>query len=630
MKILSEKLNTDSLISKLNESNNLIEQFIWLNEQAPEKIVFSQGYLADDSKNRLWKDFKNHEVFDKVARIVNYISALGLEPNSNLAIISNTRYEWSVLDYAILASGHKTISIYPSLTAEDIGFIIKDSNSKHVFAENQECLEKVQKALSNTSLDSLIKITTIESEINDPKIEKLDVVINRCEPVDTLKILDNIKSIKRDSVACLVYTSGTTGTPKGVVQTHGNHLANVRQAVESKVFGMDGRLFLYLPLAHSFARLIHHIGFLTPSTLVLPAIINKKSSKIDLQALATDIQESNADYFPSVPRLFEKIKTGLEEKMKDCSFQGKLLKLAITSSQKQYKLKNNLSCQIEQNNTNDCCICNSFQKLINSLIYILTSPIRKKVVTKIFGTNFKHAIIGGAKLNTDLNLFFDSIGIGLYEGYGLTETCVATNVNLPHKRRIGSVGPLFNDTVIKIAEDGEIMFKGPSIAVGYYNNPEETNKSWDKDGWFHTGDIGYLDQDGFLFITDRKKEIIVTAGGKNIPPQKIEQLIKISPLVSQVLLFGDGKPYCIALIWIVGVSDINQDKVNKQEFENKIQLHIDKINSSLPSYEQIKRFVLLDNEPSIDNGMLTPTLKIKRKVVVERFKREIEGVYGKE
>ena len=630
MKILSEKLNTDSLISKLNESNNLIEQFIWLNEQAPEKIVFSQGYLADDSKNRLWKDFKNHEVFDKVARIVNYISALGLEPNSNLAIISNTRYEWSVLDYAILASGHKTISIYPSLTAEDIGFIIKDSNSKHVFAENQECLEKVQKALSNTSLDSLIKITTIESEINDPKIEKLDVVINRCEPVDTLKILDNIKSIKRDSVACLVYTSGTTGTPKGVVQTHGNHLANVRQAVESKVFGMDGRLFLYLPLAHSFARLIHHIGFLTPSTLVLPAIINKKSSKIDLQALATDIQESNADYFPSVPRLFEKIKTGLEEKMKDCSFQGKLLKLAITSSQKQYKLKNNLSCQIEQNNTNDCCICNSFQKLINSLIYILTSPIRKKVVTKIFGTNFKHAIIGGAKLNTDLNLFFDSIGIGLYEGYGLTETCVETNVNLPHKRRIGSVGPLFNDTVIKIAEDGEIMFKGPSIAVGYYNNPEETNKSWDKDGWFHTGDIGYLDQDGFLFITDRKKEIIVTAGGKNIPPQKIEQLIKISPLVSQVLLFGDGKPYCIALIWIVGVSDINQDKVNKQEFENKIQLHIDKINSSLPSYEQIKRFVLLDNEPSIDNGMLTPTLKIKRKVVVERFKREIEGVYGKE
>lgn len=603
------------LIKSLNETENLPQAMINASQDT-SCGVYIQGALSENhtGAKRNWQSRNYNDVIQNISKIVALLQELNVKKGDSIAIISNTRSEWSETDYAIMALGAITVSVYPSLNEKDIAYILHDSKASIVFAENEEIVQKIKKIIeTETTIPANELHPEISIKLSELKVitfEPTDGTINESNlsqiqnksATDLPAIIKN-NQIRREDTASIVYTSGTTGAPKGVVQTHGNHLSNIRQAVQSGVFGIGEKLFLYLPLAHSFARLIHHIGFTTPSILVFPAITNHRSSKIDLSALGDDIRESNSNYLPTVPRLFEKIRTGIINESKSKTLKGMILRLCIEWSHRYYVTKDNAP-------------------LLQKFVYSATKKIRSKIKQNIFGNNFKHAIVGGAKFDPDINHFFESLDIQIYEGYGLTETCVATNVNLPHQRKIGSVGPLFEDVEIKIANDGEIHFRGPNIAKGYFNRPLATSQSWDKDGWFCTGDIGHIDKDGFLFITDRKKDILVTAGGKKVAPIPIEALIKKNSIISQALLFGDGKPYCIALLWL-----LNNHGINAQN-ENTIQDYITEINKTLSNFEQIKKFIILKDEPSIENGLLTPTLKVKKKEVFARYKNEIENLYS--
>lgn len=544
------------------------------------------------------------EVRNKVRKLAYYLNSIGVKQGDSVAILSNTRAEWMIADLAIVSLGAISVSVYHSLPPQDVGYILYDSGSQVIFCENEEQINKVL-SLSEQEFDvpeveirpkkrvklSPKKLISFEAAPEHELIVELSTIFeDNLTPIEFPKVT-------RDMIAALVYTSGTTGPPKGVIQTHGNHLSNVVQAIDSGMFALNGSLFLFLPLAHSFAKLIGYIGFLTPAVLKFPTIISSRESKVDLAQVAKDMSNAEAEVIPAVPRLFEKIKQKLE------GIDSKLIRLTIKAS---------LDWYVNQKQ-------NRASSLKTSILYYGTSPIRAKLKRKLFGTRFQHAISGGAKLPVAVNEFFDALGIEIYEGYGLTETVVATNVNRKGKRKIGSVGPCLNGVEVKISEDGEILFRGPNVSPGYFNRPIATQESFGE--WFKTGDIGYLDDEGFLFITDRKKDIIVTAGGKKVAPQELENELKGSPPISQAVIVGEGKPYIVALITV--------DPLAEGNINDRVQTIIENLNKSRASFEQIKAFRIIKEDFSIENGFLTPTMKVKRKLVAEHYKALIDEMYSK-
>lgn len=546
----------------------------------------------------------------RVRAIATYLMTFGVSKGTPVAIISNTRPEWSEADLGILAASGITVSIYPSLLTHEVGFILNDSKAKIIFAENEEQVTKLLALLNKQ-----IKIPAVEDQPEQEVTISFDKIISFEETAPHSLVTHfssvmseqkeiqkdfNLTSISRSDIASIVYTSGTTGPPKGVVQTHGNHLINVRQAIESGVFGLGGTLFLFLPLAHSFARLLHYIGFLSPTVLIYSRVADRKTSKIDLAAVGEDIRCSSPEFLPAVPRLFEKAQQALITK----SLDSKPLAFTLWVAEKSYHS----------------------HSLFFNLLRVITKPLRGKIKQKIFGKNFCHAISGGAKLPIEVNKFFDALDILILEGYGLTETCVATNVNLPQKRKLGTVGPLFKDVEIQIAEDGEILFRGPNITKGYLHRPKANAETWTSEGWFKTGDIGHLDEDGFLTITDRKKDIIVTAGGKKVAPQSLEVQLKGSRFISQAVVVGDGKPYCVALFSLDAII-VQKSGCNEEEVKNSLDEFVDTLNKNLASFEQIKKYRILPEDLTVENGLLTPTQKPKRREVMKRYKALIDEMY---
>lgn len=623
-----DRFSLDGVLNRINSAKNLAEAFASVARYGPDNLVYSAGQAINDqisgeqsphapsatsqtNQRREWKQSLYKDVLNRVVQTAALLKSLGVKRGDRVAIFSNTRPEWSECDYAILWCGAVTVSLYPSLLPDEIAYILRDSDARIVILENEELLQKLRAAqkLSPLNISEVISLERL-SDLSQAKL--LSEEIARFQGANV-----PLPEIDRESLAAIVYTSGTTGEPKGVMQTHGNHLANVAQASEVGIFSFNGSIFLYLPLAHSFARLIQHIGFLTPIELRFPAILNRSSSKIDLTALALDLREANSMHLATVPRLLEKMKHGVETLSHKGGVSGWLLKLTIANALKVYRGKGGV---------------------IDQLIFNGLAPIREKVKKRLFGADFKWAISGGAKLPEDVNEFFDALGMQIYEGYGLTETCVATNVNLPGRKKIGSVGPVFPNLAIKLAQDGEICYRGPNISPGYFNKPQATAASWDSEGWFSTGDIGRIDADGFLFITDRKKDIMVTAGGKNIPPLPIESKLKSSPFVSQVILLGEGRAFCAAL-FTLNLEEINLKCMqlnipvegelhDNQQIKGWIADFLGQVNQTLPSFEQIKRFSILPGDFSVDNGLLTPTMKLRRKVILERYKAEIEELYS--
>ncbi len=630
-------MNTLKDLSNLTESSSIAEAFFRLASSHPDLSVYAQAFESppDSTQSepaRTWRTASFIDVKNDINKIARSLRKLSVQKGTKVAIISQTRPEWMKIDLAILALGGVSVSVYQTLPADDIAYILYDSGAEIVFAENQEQVDKIADILGRsfsmpatedregTTVElSLKKVISIESSTWDsPLLASLADILNE-EPADSPQ---ETASIERDDLAALVYTSGTTGPPKGVMQSHENHLSNVRQAFDSGFLANDPSICLFLPLAHSFAKLMGYIGFLSGVELKFPAIIDTQTSKLNPQSTTRDIRESGANIFPVVPRLLEKMRDGVLAARNEPGAKGKLVSLALWAA-----ADNFASMKAGEK-----------PKLLTQAAYSGTEFLRKKLEQKLFGESLQFVLSGGAKLPIDVNEFFFGIGIKIIEGYGLTETCVATNVGRVGITPIGAVGPVLADDIkIRLGADGEICFQGPNIALGYYNRKTATEGSWDADGWFHTGDLGSIDDKGNLSIVGRKKEIIVTSGGKNIAPNDIEGLIKQSPLISQVVMLGDGRKYCIALICL------NPDEAKlwatreripeggalheNKELQQKIWAHVQKINEGLARHETIKKIHIVDEDFTVENGLLTPTFKAKRSLIEKLYEKEIDALY---
>jgi len=626
--------NDAYLYDNVSTTSSIAEAYWRRAAQTPNAPLYKWATASSADATRVWHTETYTTTARKIARLAHYLRSLGVGVGTTVAIMSQTRPEWMIADMAIQTLGGITVSIYQSLPAHEAGYILFDSQAHIIFVENEEQAHKIASLRSKPCpIPEHEGVAAHETQISIANIISFERVQTPSIPtVHSITEDDTLSAapppvpaeLSRLHTASYVYTSGTTGPAKGVIQTHGNHLTNVEQVAKAGVFLLDGSLFLYLPLAHSFARLAYYVGFLTSAHLVLPAITDHQTSKVDLASIAKDIREAGACVLPSVPRLFEKMGAAIQARATGASLQQKLLSLCIRNAQSTYPRRS------------------KGQRLgfLDQMLFTSLAPIRAKIKAQLFGQGFRHGISGGAKLDPGINAFFDALDIVICEGYGLTETCVATHVNLPTKRKIGTVGPALEKVEVRIAQaDGEILMRGPNITQGYLHRPQATADSWDNDGWFHTGDVGHLDEEGFLSITDRKKELVVTAGGKKIAPSSVEGLFKRHPFISQALYYGDGKPHCVMIFTLNEVE--LRAMLAQQGFEVAadtplatlpavsalVEGAVKEANSNLASYETIKSFAILGEDFTIENGLLTPTMKMKRKAIVARYKDTLESLY---
>jgi long-chain acyl-CoA synthetase len=621
--------------TNVTEATSIADAFWRRATEHPDSELYRYALASSPNATRVWKTETYRNATTQIARIAHFLAAHGVKVGTPVAILSNTRREWMLVDIAIQTLGGITVSIYQSLPAPEAGFILYDSGASIIFIENEEQAQKVAWLTSNTCpIPERDTLRATESRLLFSSVISFERVASFEGSIPFTSITEDTnlpstppsipRSLTRDSVASYVYTSGTTGPPKGVIQTHGNHLANVEQASYAEVFAPQGSMFLYLPLAHSFARLVYYVGFLTSTTLVLPAIIDHSTSKLDLSSTARDIREGGATVLPSVPRLYEKMASSLKARATSKGIQSRVLALCLKNAH-----------QVAKKKASKQPLGIFEEMLFNGL-----SGVREKIRAQLFGTAFTHGISGGAKLDPEVNRFFNALGILICEGYGLTETCVATNVNLPKNYKIGSVGPAFRGVEIRVTpEDSEICMRGPNITQGYLHRPQATRDSWDSEGWFHSGDVGRVDEDGFLYITDRKKELVITAGGKKIPPTPIEGMFKRNSFISHAFFYGEGKPYCVMLLTLnaaetrvilanQGIVPANDQRLSEvPEVRAMVESAVTSANLELASYETIKKFAILDEDFSIENGLLTPTMKMKRKVISQRYADTLSFLY---
>ncbi|MDI9543855.1 MAG: long-chain fatty acid--CoA ligase [Pseudomonadota bacterium] len=544
--------------------------------------------------------------------------SLGVEKDDIVTIFSENCWQWLVADLASLSIGAADAPIYATNSGEEAAYIINDSGSRFLFVSDQDHLNRVLGVKS--TLKGLKKIITFDPiSAGDKDIISLDEVIKLGEEYKDKKSFDErLLSIEPEALATLIYTSGTTGPPKGVMLTHANLTANILQCYASHpIIGHQDVALTLLPWSHSLGRtvsvyLMLHIG----------AILSLAESFGTVMENMTEIRPT---LMVSVPRLFEKIHAGIFSKVEKASpTKKKLFFWAVDVAMRavDYRVQRKpmpWSLKIQYD-------------LAESLIYSKLRHALGMDRIRIF-------INGGGALAVDIDRFFNGIGVNLHNGYGLTETSPVTNVNTFEVFEFGSVGPALPDTSVKIAEDGEILIKGPQVMKGYFNKPDDTKATFTADGWFMTGDIGRLDERGCLYITDRKKDIIITAGGKNVAPQNIENTLVTDPFIEQAVVIGEGRKYLSALI-IPNFSELisyakNQgipfdDKADLIRKPEIVSFFDEKIKTLMKDYarvEQIRKFTLLPREFSIESGELTPTLKMKRKIINQNFAGEIEAMY---
>jgi len=582
------------------EKINLAAKFIKNAESTPEKVFLKSKVEG------VYKDFSWEEIKLYVFKIASFLISKGLPLKSKVALLSHNRLEWLCCDFGILSAGNVTVPIYPTSTSGQIEYILKDADVKIIFVENEEQYEKVK------DFDFLEHIVVLED------IEKDIVTFNKIvksQEVFYEKIKNIVNEIKLDDLVTLIYTSGTTGPPKGVYLTHNNFLHNIIRGGEIIKVSSDDIFLSHLPLSHVLERCVGHFVPMYYGSIIAYAE--------DINTIGENLKEIKPTMFVSVPRVYEKILERIIEKVREAS---KLKQKMF------YSAKETASKFAEHR---------AYNKPFSFFDKLKYNFFEKKVYSKlrdVFGGRMKIMISGGAKLPYEVGLFYNGIGIHLLEGYGLTETSPVISVNLPEKNKIGTVGKVLKDVDVKIAEDGEILVKGPNVTQGYHNKPDE-NKLAFKNGYFCTGDIGVLDEEGYLKITDRKKDLLVTSGGKNIAPQPIENILKEDPFITEVMVYGDGKKFLSALI-VPNFEAIEQwakernlsFKSKKEMVENEkvirlIMHRIEKRSKPLARFEKIKKFVLLDKEFSMEDGEITPTLKLKRKIITDKYKDKLEKLY---
>ncbi len=574
-------------------------------------------------KGDAWQEVSWAESARAVREIAAGLVDAGVKPGDRVAILSASRPEWVEIDFAVLACGALTIPIYQSNLPAECGYILVNSGSTVVFAENAKQRAKLDDLQRNGfELDGvrqavpLRAVYTIDDGDGEQSLAGLRrrgaAALDRVWP----EIERRIAALGRDEVATIVYTSGTTGPPKGVVQTHGNHLATVESAVRLGLVREGDVDFFFLPLAHSFARMLAYFGVAAGTTTAFARSID---------TLAEDMAAARPHVIPAVPRIFEKVYARIMAQRE----AGSTVKQAIFDWAFGVGRARSRHEQAGEP-----------VPLLTSLQYALAYRLVFGRIHQVIGGNVRFMLSGAAPLAREILEFFHAAGILILEGYGLTETTPSLTVNRPDRYKFGTVGLTLDCCEIRIAADGEILARGTNVAQGYYKRPEETAEAWDPEGWFHTGDIGEFDADGFLRITDRKKDLIKTSGGKYVAPQKIENLLKVQPHVSQAVVIGDNRKYCVALItldademgrWAAGHGKNGAtaaDLAIDPEVTKLIEAEIAEVNRHLASFESIKYFRILPNDFSPETGELTPSLKVKRKVVSERYRPLIEEMYA--
>ena len=550
-------------------------------------------------------DVTAREFADRVRRLARGLIGIGVQPGDRVALMSGTRLEWTYMDYAILSAGAVTVPIYDTSSAEQVEWILSDSAAVAAVFENDDL-----KANYDEVADQVPGCKDVFVIANGG----LDDLEARGADVSDEEVDRRIDGIKLEDTATLIYTSGTTGRPKGCVLTHRNLRWDIFQAKDalSTLMGGNDKQLLFLPLAHSFAKILMLVSL-------------DQGVQVGFSGAATvieDLPRFQPTYVASVPRIFEKVYTGAQQKATKDG-KGKIFDraadVAVAYSRAQAAGGANILLKLQHG-------------LFDKLVY---GKLRA-----LFGGELKAASSGGGPLGDRLTHFFNGVGIQIYEGYGLTETSPILTSNYPGAWKIGSVGKPLPGTTIRIAEDGEILAKGGQIFAGYYQNEKATSEAIDSDGWFHTGDIGELDDEGFLKITGRKKELIVTAAGKNVAPAVLEDRLRSHALVSQAIVVGDNRPFIAALItideeqlpnWTESKGKAGHkvaDLIDDPDLKSEIQKAVDHANRAVSRAESIRKFVILPQDFSIEGGELTPTLKVKRNVVADRHAEDIEQLYA--
>jgi long-chain acyl-CoA synthetase len=558
-----------------------------------------------------WVSRSFEEVEKTVRSLALGLIDLGIEKGDKVSILGNTRPEWTYFDFAALSVGAVVVPIYQTNSPEECQYVLENSDAKLVVVEDDEQLEKIRAVRGDLPLlEQVVRMTGA----SDDAIS-LEQLAARGSRRDASEWEARWRAVKPEDVCTFIYTSGTTGPPKGCVISHGNYRAMLDMVNETSVIVDEDVSYLYLPLAHSFALLIQLGSFDLGATL---AYWERDPLKI-----LPNLAELKPTYFPSVPRIFEKIYTaatsgmekagGLKKAVFDWSLRvGGRMREAERAGRRPGPL---LRAQ-----------------------YALADRQVLSKVRGLFGGKLRMAVSGAAPISPEILRFFDAAGVLVLEGWGMTETSTAATISTPEDFKIGTIGKPFPGCEVRIDDDGEILVKGPNVFQGYYKNEEATREAI-VDGWLHTGDLGEIDSEGFIKITGRKKDIIITAGGKNITPANLENEIKQHPLVSQCVVIGDRRPYLVALVTLDpeeavgyakehGLPEDPEQLASDPGVREAIEAHLAKVNERFARVEQVKKVAILHHDLSQESGELTPTLKVKRAVVAAKHEREIEQLYA--
>ena len=567
---------------EINKINNLVELFFNQYENQFDKSKILLSSLKEPRKNYSWQETFNsiNKLSEELKKFVNV--------GDRCLLISENRPEWFISDLSIMLSGSITVPAYTTYAERDYEYIINDCTPSVIFVSNTEQFNKIKNIIKNK--DFIKKVFSFDNldNVNDKEYQNISNLFND---------LKNEKKIpkyemKRKDPACIIYTSGTQGNPKGVILSHGGILNNCEGAIEilEPLIQTDQTRFLtWLPLSHSYEHTVQFVQITVSARVFYAESIEK---------LIKNMNECSPEVMTAVPRFYQNLYQKINASFKKATGIKKILvqKMLVLGLKKIRKEP-----------------LNFIEKVLDK---ILEKIVRKKIKDQ-FGGSLKTFVSGGGALDKEVGFFLNAIGLPTLQGYGLTETSPVVSCNPINDIRVETVGLPFKGNEVKIAEDGEILVKGENVMLGYWNNKEETDKVL-KNNWLHTGDIGVF-ENNYLKITDRKKDILITPGGDNISPLKIENELVNSEIIDQAIVYGDNKPYLVALLVL------NDEK--KSSSNSEIQKEINKINNKLSKIENIKKYFTINEKFSIENGMLTPTLKLKRFKIIQKYKNNFEKLY---
>jgi long-chain acyl-CoA synthetase len=560
-----------------------------------------------------YRDTSTAELVDRVKRLAVALEAMGVKPGDRVALMAENGPHWPAVDFASLCMGAVLVPVYPTLTPDQAAYVVNDCGAEVLFVQGQERLDGMLG--EKNEMPGVRQWVAIDAEGDSGEIITLDAVLASNEPMAEAEFEARARGAKPEDLATFIYTSGTTGNPKGVMLTHGNITSNVLNCLSVMDIEKGWTALSFLPLSHSFERTIDYIYYYKGVSVAYAESV---------ATVAQNMGEVKPQVFVSVPRVYEKVLAKVHENVASSSpVKQKIFRWAEATAREAlpYRLARKPPTGLA-----------GFKlKMADKLVF-------GKIKARL-GGRFEFAFSGGAPLSKDIAEFFWGAGIQIYEGYGLSETSPVLSVNTSSGAKLGSVGRAIPDTELKIAEDGEILARGPQIMAGYHNLPEETAEAIDGEGWFHTGDIGEIDDQGFLRITDRKKEIIVNAYGKNVAPAPIENGLKASRFIGQAVVIGDRRKMLSALIvpdfetlaaWAqregITAAD-NMALISEPRIQTLFEAEIAVVNEKLAQYEQIRLWKLLPEEFTIETGELTPTQKIKRRVIHRKYGNVIESLY---